>query len=615
MAICIIPQDQVYNSTNYVDTLDEQFALSAESLEEDLNYLRSIIKDLHGGATFYQIGQTISDVAGDISGHILETAEGVHGSTVDATADRLVHRDVDGTAKVSSPATSADDTTIATTEWVKDRNIDDLNNVAVSGLVSGEILQYDGNNWVNVSGFTGSSNGNLIGQKIFTVDRKLIDNTLYIEPSNFAQPTLSITFPFGGLNESSTFIVPTGKVWVFDVEVSRNNSGYDLVGDYWTTDYIVPDINNVYVFARRSDNNTQNVYEHSRFYEGLYQNLYLEFPNYYEYSAKDIYLNHTFKISLYEYDETEFVSVTSTPVITSVSGSPSIQNYGDAARLYMFAAASGAFTIQGVFSETIADIIIVGGGGGGGGEKTDTSDKGGGGGAGMVHYLRNVRMPAGDYTVTVGAGGIKSLQTTSTGSFGGSGNPSTISLTNPTSSGNTSFPVPYAEGGMGGADGGTESDIYDFSGAFPGGNFGSAGGSGEGVGSGHIVGPSQGAWRSSAPSDAANVYAAAGGGACGNGGYHWTNTISSSEEEFGGAGVTIYALGNGTDFGISAPIPYNIANGGSTDALLPAGWPSAPYGPGTNINFGAGGDGGINDGEDGQQGTVVIIFKSKEIGL
>ena len=60
---------------------------------------------------------------------------------------------------------------------------------------------------------------------------------------------------------------------------------------------------------------------------------------------------------------------------------------------------SGTFTVAGT-DPIVADILLVGGGGGGG------YSRGGGGGGGDVVVLSNVTLSAGNYTVTIGVGGV-----------------------------------------------------------------------------------------------------------------------------------------------------------------------------------------------------------------
>lgn len=74
--------------------------------------------------------------------------------------------------------------------------------------------------------------------------------------------------------------------------------------------------------------------------------------------------------------------------------------------------------------DTVADVLVVGGGGGGGGRE------GGGGGGGGVVYSQQVTIPAGTYTVTVGAGGVGGAGASSTGNTGTSGGNSSLSGVN-----------------------------------------------------------------------------------------------------------------------------------------------------------------------------------------
>ena len=63
MGICIIKQKQVFNSSEHKDNLDMANALTAIDLEDDLNYIRSAIRSMHGGDAWYDLGDSEIDDA------------------------------------------------------------------------------------------------------------------------------------------------------------------------------------------------------------------------------------------------------------------------------------------------------------------------------------------------------------------------------------------------------------------------------------------------------------------------------------------------------------------------------------------------------------------------
>jgi len=188
----------------------------------------------------------------------------------------------------------------------------------------------------------------------------------------------------------------------------------------------------------------------------------------------------------------------------------------------------------------IVDYLVVGGGGGGG-----SNSEGGGGGAGGLVYAKDVQLPAGTYTWTVGAGGAvatagssSSLSSSTFGNVtavgggqggnyqgngfaggsggGGGGNPAT-SVSGGTSAIGQGYPggsnpasTNYAGGGGGGAGS---------VGAVPNGNVGGAGGNGIAI---PIVG--------------SNVYYAGGGG---GGNYNAISSTTLGGLGGGGAGANV----------------------------------------------------------------------------
>jgi len=75
MAACHILQTEVYSSQTVDDTLDISLAPTAATLEEDLNYIRSVIKAVHGGSTWYDVHESISDIVSDFAVEHYTTAE------------------------------------------------------------------------------------------------------------------------------------------------------------------------------------------------------------------------------------------------------------------------------------------------------------------------------------------------------------------------------------------------------------------------------------------------------------------------------------------------------------------------------------------------------------
>lgn len=122
MSICVTTQAQVYNSSEIEDSLNLELVASSRNLEEDLNYIRSVIRQLHGGTSWNQIPPSGPD---GISGHVAATSAGIHGSTTTATANTLAHRDATGYLRAST-ATPADDSTIVATTAFVQQAIEDV---------------------------------------------------------------------------------------------------------------------------------------------------------------------------------------------------------------------------------------------------------------------------------------------------------------------------------------------------------------------------------------------------------------------------------------------------------------------------------------------------------
>ena len=95
--------------------------------------------------------------------------------------------------------------------------------------------------------------------------------------------------------------------------------------------------------------------------------------------------------------------------ITATTGSPTIDSATRAGKTIYKFTGSGSITVG---TAGTCEICVIGGGGSGG------YNSGGGGGAGGYYYSTSVFLPAGTATVTVGAGGTSSVNT--------SANPSAI---------------------------------------------------------------------------------------------------------------------------------------------------------------------------------------------
>ena len=85
-----------------------------------------------------------------------------------------------------------------------------------------------------------------------------------------------------------------------------------------------------------------------------------------------------------------------------------VSGFNDKGKLddgYAYLVITNDTTLQ-VTGSASFDVLLVGGGGGAGANSSNQADyRGGGGGGGGVIYVRNVPVTAGDYPITVGAGG------------------------------------------------------------------------------------------------------------------------------------------------------------------------------------------------------------------
>jgi len=75
MAACHILQEEVYPSQIVDDTLDTSLAATSATLEEDLNYIRSVLKAIHGGTTWYDVGTGIVELLSDFPVEHYTTSE------------------------------------------------------------------------------------------------------------------------------------------------------------------------------------------------------------------------------------------------------------------------------------------------------------------------------------------------------------------------------------------------------------------------------------------------------------------------------------------------------------------------------------------------------------
>ena len=222
-------------------------------------------------------------------------------------------------------------------------------------------------------------------------------------------------------------------------------------------------------------------------------------------------------------------------------------------------------------------VLVVAGGGGGGGCGTN-NQTGGGGGAGELYYNASYSIPAGTYTVTVGAGGTRGL---GSGTSGGS----------PTSGGDSIFgTIDCNGGGYGGANGGKDSGAAGGSGG--GASRGSSGGASvkTAAGFGNIGGDSAGSL--------------AGGSAGGGGG----GGAGGAGADAGGGNGTSAAGGAGRAYSISgASVTYAAGgSGGSRNGTA-----DGAAGTTNRGNGGEGGDGAsTTNGGNGGSGIVIISYVS-----
>jgi len=301
-----------------------------------------------------------------------------------------------------------------------------------------------------------------------------------------------------------------------------------------------------------------------------------------------------------------FSSITNGSVFQVAGGSPDDK--------YIVFKSSGSFVLD---KNLNCDILIVGGGGGG------AARHGGGGGAGAVIYLFNQNLNSGTYTITVGAGGLKSGNS-SGGQYGQNGGDSSVVLSGIT--------IYLAKGG-GGACVGLLAGGDGLAGGSGGGGTGDAGG-GDGIGGNVSTGGTavntnipSGVYGNSGGSGyggagSGNQWSGGGGGGAGAAGGNVT--IGSGGTATGGAGgigrqIAITGINNyyggGGGGGVS-----EAATAAGTGGLGGGGNGGKGYGTGSNgtANTGGGGGGGgwgfstgdsSSNGGDGGSGVVIIRFK------
>lgn len=255
---------------------------------------------------------------------------------------------------------------------------------------------------------------------------------------------------------------------------------------------------------------------------------------------------------------------------------------------------SGTLIVQGDFSN--AEVLMVAGGGGGG------YQVGGGGGAGGVVYVPVGTIPAGNHTVTIGAGGAGGKQgvrayngtnttigsiATATGGGGGANHTSSENNTN-----GTGWP-----GGSGGAGTGTNNNGSTTGGAstqsttnlgVPNTGYGNAGGTGV-----------SGSWAGGGGGGAGAPGSNGSGATGGVGGDGISVSISGSQAYYGGGGGGCNGSSAATNAGGQGGGGVGTGNGN----------PSANK---SGSAFTGGGGGGVRDtsgdGGDGGSGIVIVRY-------
>lgn len=266
--------------------------------------------------------------------------------------------------------------------------------------------------------------------------------------------------------------------------------------------------------------------------------------------------------------------------------------------LYVYTETGTEFKFN-LSNQSKAWILVVGGGGAGGYSQTTANLKnsygaGGGGGGGGLIETNGISLPAGTYTITVGAGGAAPAN----GKNGGDGNPSVFA-------GSTGSGILFnALGGGGGAASG---------------NAGSPGGSGGG-GSYYTSEKGGGAALNDGAQGNAGGAGGAKGGGAGGGGADGAGNPITSDYHAGQGGVGIISAIEGPS------VMYAAGGGGGSNDYMGSGGAGDGTGNGagaTAATAGANGRGGGGGGGNGRSGCrpgakggsgIVIIRVTKIYG-
>ena len=259
---------------------------------------------------------------------------------------------------------------------------------------------------------------------------------------------------------------------------------------------------------------------------------------------------------------------------------------------------------------TECDILVVGGGGGGGG------DNGGGGGGGCVSYLQGALIPAGDYTISIGRGGVGSVWNGLNGydsSFLDSNGKGII-----------------AKGGGGGREG-RNGDASN----------GGDGGSGGGAGAYQFSNPSGGSpilgtfdgtysiqsinhYGNAGGSDDTGDFVGGAGGGAGGVGTNGSSPISQGGQGIminiigdyywgGGGGGAVYNINKSSYGGLGGGGAGSLINSTGTSQAGTGGFNVGTYNEGANHTGGGGGGGGYGGYVGGDGGTGIVIIKYKYV--
>jgi hypothetical protein len=201
---------------------------------------------------------------------------------------------------------------------------------------------------------------------------------------------------------------------------------------------------------------------------------------------------------------------------------------------------SGTFTVlQGV---ALCDVLVVAGGGGG--ARNDTNGSGGGGGGGLLEG--SLTLPAGAYTVTVGAGGAAGTTSITAGSTGNNSAFGSATANGGGGGGASGAGLNGGSGGGGGQNSNPGSATQGNSGGLNG--FGNAGGTGVGFGG--------------------NGGGGGGAGAVGGAGGNPSVGGAGRSNSYSGSSATYAAGGNGQSRTNIQVAPANTGNGGSAGEFI-----------------------------------------------